>query len=87
MWGAPHLPYAVGVALSAIIAGMAFTAATRGPLALRLTVTGIAVAWSTQVEFATVDGHLPGDGRGRITGQEQRRASDLLGGCEPRHAD
>ncbi len=44
MWGAPYLSYAVGLVLSAIIVGMAFTAGTRTPLALTLTVTGIAVA-------------------------------------------
>src|SRR5262245_37098914 len=36
------------------------------------------------VEFAAVDGeHLPGDGRGQIAGQEQRRAGDLFGRGQP----
>ncbi|WP_245718123.1 amino acid permease [Nocardia miyunensis] len=43
MWGAPYLSYAVGLALAAIIAGMAFTTSTRSPLALTLIVTGVAV--------------------------------------------
>ncbi|MEU7765455.1 amino acid permease [Nocardia sp. NPDC049190] len=43
MWGAPYLSYAVGVILLGIVCGMASTSDTRTPLALTLTVTGIAV--------------------------------------------
>ena len=44
MWGAPYLSYAVGLILIMLIVGMTFTSSTRGPFALTLTVTGIAVA-------------------------------------------
>ncbi|QSE94941.1 amino acid permease [Rhodococcus pseudokoreensis] len=44
MWGFPYLSYVVGVILLAIVAGMAFTPATRTPLVLTMIVTALAVA-------------------------------------------